>query len=123
MDAWLDELLERQRAELPPIAWNQLRKALSQSSSAQLISQLTSNDKTAFSKALQTTLSTYFQYNQIIRYIEIQLQTILLLRAKARTNHLASNYIQELEADLFREKTKNSLQIPSKQKKIDYKQK
>ena len=123
MDAWLDELLERQRAELPPIAWNQLRKALSQSSSEQLISQLTSNDKTAFSKALQTTLSTYFQYNQIIRYIEIQLQTILLLRAKARTNHLASNYIQELEADLFREVSQHSRQRPSKPKTCDYKQK
>ena len=102
-DTWLDVLFEPQRAELPPIAWNQLRKALSQSSSEQLTPQLTGDDKTTFSKALQATLSTHFKNNHSIRDLEIQLQTILLLRAKARTNHLASDYVRELEPDLFRE--------------------
>jgi len=122
-DAWLNVLLEPQRAELPPIAWNRLRQTLSQSSSEQLISQLTSDDVTAFSKTLQETLSTYFQNNQTIRNLEIQLQTILLLRAKTRNNHLASNYVRELESDLFREVSQSSHQKPSKPNTCDYKQK
>ena len=122
-NAWLVVLLEPQRAELPPIAWNQLRKALGQSNSEQLISQLTSDDKSAFPKALQATLSTHFKNDQSIRDLEIQLQTILLLRAKVRTNHLASDYVRELESDLFQEVSKHSHQRPSKPKTCDYKQK
>ena len=123
LNAWLNVLLQPQQAELPPVAWNQLRKALSQSSSEQLISQVTSDDKAAFSKALQATLSTYFENNQTIRNLDIQWQTILLLRAKTRNNHLASDYVRELESNLFREATQHSRQSPSKPKTYDYKQK
>jgi len=122
-DAWLDVLLEPQRAELPPIAWNRLRQTLSQSSSEQLISQLTKDDETTFSKSLQRTLSTYFQNNQTVHNLEIQLQTILILRAKTRNNHLASDYVRELESDLFREVSRHSRQRPSTPKICDYKQK
>ena len=48
LDTWLDALLEPQRAELPSNAWNQLREELGQSSPEELISQVTSNDKTTF---------------------------------------------------------------------------
>ena len=123
LDTWLDALLEPQRAELPPIAWNQLREGLGQSSPEELISQVTSIDKTAFSKSLQRTLSTYFQNNQTVRNLEIQLQTILILRAKTRNNHLASDYVRELESDLFREVSRHSRQRPSTTKICDYKQK
>ena len=122
-DTWLDVLLEPQRAELPPIAWNQLSEGLGQSSPEELTSQLTSNDKTAFSKSLQRTVSTYFQNNQTVRNLEIQLQTILILRAKTRNNHLASDYVRELESDLFREVSRHSRQRPSTPKICDYKQK
>ena len=120
---WLDVLFEPQRAELPPIAWNQLRKALSQSSSEQLISQLINDDKSTFSKALQATLLTHFQNNQTIRNLEIQLQTILLLRAKTRNNYLAIDYVGKLESDLFQEVSQHSRQRPGKPNTIDYEQK
>lgn len=122
LNSWLDVLLEAQQAALPPIAWNRLRQALSQSSSERLISQLLGNDKTPFPKALQATLSTHFQNNQIIRDLEIQLQTILLLRAKARNNDIASEIIGKLESDLFREVSQYSRQKPSKPEICDYKQ-
>ena len=122
-DACLDVLLEPQRAELPPIAWNQLRTALGQSSQEYLISQVASKDKTPASKALQATLSTHFQNNQTIRNLEIQLQTILILRAKTRNNHLASDYVRELESNLFREVSQHSRQRASTLKICDYKQK
>ena len=122
LDTWLDALLEPQRAELPPIAWNQLREGLGQSSPEELISQVTCIDKTAFSKSLQRTLSTYFQNNQTVRNLEIQLQTILILRAKTRNNHLASGYVRELETDLFQEASRHSPQAqrPSKPKISSY---
>ena len=123
LDTWLDALLEPQRAELPPIAWNQLREGLGQSSPEELISQVTSIDKTTFSKSLQRTLSTYFQNNQTVRNLEIQLQTILILRAKTRNNHLASGYVQELESGLYQEVSRQSRQRPSTPKICDYKQK
>ena len=122
LNTWLDMLLESQQAALPPIACHRLRQALSRSSSEQLISQLSSNDKTLFSKAIQATLSTYFKDNQVIRDLEIQLQTILLLRAKARNNHFASDYVGELESDLFQEVSQHSRQRPSKIKTYDYQQ-
>lgn len=122
-DDWLDLLLEPQRAKLPSIAWNQMRIALGQSSQEYLISQVTSKDKTPASKALQATLSTHFQNNQTIRNLEIQLQTILILRAKTRNNHLASDYVRELEANLFREVSRHSRQRASTLKICDYKQK
>ena len=122
-DTWLDVPFEPQREELPPTAWNQLREALNQSSSEELITQLTGDDKTAFSKSLQRTVSTYFQSNQTVRNLEIQLQTILILRAKTRNNHLASDYVRELESDLFREVSRHSRQRPSTPKICDYKQK
>ena len=100
-DNWLDALLKPQREELPSFAWNQLRIALGQLSREHLISQVASKGKTPFSNALQETLSTHFQDNQTIRNLEIQLQIILLFRAKTRNNHLASDYVRELESDLF----------------------
>ena len=123
LDTWLDALLEPQRAELPPIAWNQLREGLGQSSPEELISQVTSIDKTACSKSLQRTLSTYFQNNQTVRNLEIQLQTILILRAKTRNNHLASGYVRELESGLFQEASRRMRQRPSTPKICDCKQK
>ena len=120
-DDWLDVLLEPQRAELPAIAWNQLHTALSQLSQKHLISQIASKDKTPFTKALQATLSTHFQNNQTIRNLEIQLQIILLLRAKTRNNHLASEYVRDLESDLFREVSQHSRQRPHKLHTYDYK--
>ncbi len=122
LKTWLDVLLESQQAALPPIAWHRLRQALSRSSSEELISQLRGNDKTHFSKALQATLSNHFKGNQIIRSLEIQLQTILLLRAKTHNNHFASNYVGELESVLFQEVSQHSIQRPSKPKTCDYKQ-
>ena len=121
LDTWLDALLEPQRAELPPIAWNQLREGLGQSRPEELISQVTSIDKTAFSKSLQRTLSTYFQNNQTVRNLEIQLQTILILRAKTRNNHLASGYVRELESGLFQEASRHSRQRPAVIKNFQFK--
>ena len=122
-DACLDVLLETHHTELSAIAWNRLHKALSQSISEQLIAQYTSDDWALFSRAIQATLSTHFQNNQSIRDLEIQLQTILLLRAKARNNYLASDYVRELESDLFREVSQYSHQKPSKPNTCDYKHK
>ena len=122
LNTWLDTLLESQQAALPPITWHRLRQALNRSSSEELISQLRSSDKTTFSKALQATLSKHFKDNQIIRSLEIQLQTILLLRAKTHNNHLASDYVGELESDLFQEISRYSHQSPNTIETCDYNQ-
>ena len=119
-EACIDVLLETHRAELSDIAWHRLRKALSQSITEQSITQLTSEDRGLFSKAVQPTLSTHFQNNQSIRYLEIQIQTILLLRAKTRNNYLATDFVQKLESELFREVSQYSLQKPSNTITCDY---
>ena len=119
-EACIDVLLEIHRAELSDIAWHRLRNALSQSITQQSITQLTSEDRDLFSKAVQPTLSTHFQNNQSIRYLEIQIQTILLLRAKTRNNYLATDFVQKLESELFREVSQYSLQKPSNTITCDY---
>lgn len=65
--------------------------------------------KRLFAHASQATLSTQYRFSRKLRDLEIQLQTIILLRAKAVDNFLFCPYVHDLESQLFEELQKQDL--------------